>query len=135
MKQVHVWSGGIGELIIQTVARNEAEALNNLIEKEPILAAIGCSAWPLEDVDGCKVVALVPDDFEFGDDRRSKAEKARKAEDAKLEKATKAEQDAEAKKISDAQKKAEKEAEEAEAKRKAEELKTIDAAVVEDILG
>lgn len=77
-KQVPVWEGGYGNIQLRTVARNQGEAINNLIDKEPILQAIGCTAEPMKDVDGCKIVALVPSSFEYGDDRRLKAEKARK---------------------------------------------------------
>lgn len=70
---VPVWEGGFGDLTHRTVARNEAEAINNLCEKDPVLLAIGCFAHRMADVDGCEIVAVVPDDFEYGDDRRNKA--------------------------------------------------------------
>ena len=139
MKQVPIWKGGLGSIELITVARNEGEAINNLIEKEPILAAIGCRAEPFAPVDGCEIVALVPDKFVFGDDRRDKEEKARKAAEAKHEKAIKEAQEAEEKKIKEAQDKIDKDEAESEAKRKAEELKAIDEAnsvdsIIDDIL-
>jgi hypothetical protein len=70
---VPVWEGGFGELKYRTVARNEAEALNNLCELNPTLLAIGCYAKRMEDVDGCEIVAVVSNGYEYGDDRRSQA--------------------------------------------------------------
>lgn len=70
---VPVWEGGFGELTYRTIARNEAEALNNICELNPTLLAIGCFAHRMEDIDGCEIVAVVPVGYEFGDDRRSKA--------------------------------------------------------------
>lgn len=76
-----VWVGGQGTMMFMTVARDQGEALNNLIEREPLLAAIGCYAEPMQDVDGCEVVALLPEGFIFGDDRRSAADALLRAED------------------------------------------------------
>ncbi|MZQ99488.1 MAG: hypothetical protein GT601_17615 [Acidaminobacter sp.] len=69
---VPVWEGGFGELKYRTIARNEAEALNNICEKNPTLLAIGCYAERMTDVDGCEVVAVVPPDYQYRDDRRSR---------------------------------------------------------------
>lgn len=76
-----VWVGGQGSMMFMTVARDQAEALNNLIEREPLLAAIGCYVEPMQDVDGCEVVALLPPDFIFGDDRRTAADDLLRAEE------------------------------------------------------
>jgi len=70
---VPVWEGGNGNILMRTVARNQGEAINNLCDKSPILAAIGCHAERMMDVDGCEIVAVVPEGFEYGDDRRNKA--------------------------------------------------------------
>jgi hypothetical protein len=67
-----VWEGGNGQINYRTVARDEAEALNNLIDHDPILAAIGCTVAPIDPVNECKIVALVPKSFEHGNDRRNK---------------------------------------------------------------
>jgi hypothetical protein len=75
VKQAQIWVGGNGHIQHKTIARSEAEALNNIIEKEPLLLAIGCYAEPMELVDGHHAVALVPDKYVFGDDRRNKAAK------------------------------------------------------------
>lgn len=66
-----VWEGGNGQIHYCTVARNEAEALNNLIDHDPILLAIGCTVSLMEPVDGCEIVALVPKDYKHGNDRRN----------------------------------------------------------------
>jgi hypothetical protein len=81
MKQIPVWIGGNGNIEHMTVARDEGEAINNLIEMEPILRAIGAHAEKLGPVDGCEIVALAPDRFEFGDTRRNKVAKKEKVED------------------------------------------------------
>lgn len=70
-KQVPVWIGGNGTYEHMTVARTEGEALNNICEKDPILRSIGLSVRKLEPVDGCKVVALVPKGYQYGDVRRA----------------------------------------------------------------
>lgn len=67
-----VWEGGNGQIQHRTIARDEAEALNNLIDRDPILLAIGCSVSLMEPVDGCEIVALVPKEFVHGNDKRSK---------------------------------------------------------------
>jgi len=70
---VPVWEGGYGDRHYRTVARSEAEALNNLCELDPILLAIGCTVERMADVDGCEIVAVVPAGYEYGDDKRNKA--------------------------------------------------------------
>jgi len=68
---VSIYEGGYGNISLRTVARNDGEAINNFIDKEPVLRAIGCTAQLMPDVDGCKVVAIIPEGFEFGDDKRN----------------------------------------------------------------
>lgn len=81
---VQVWEGGNGLRVYRTIARTEAEALNNLCEMDPILLAIGCTVAPMEDIDGCPVVALVPSDYVFGDDRRGVTEAPEEAAEADI---------------------------------------------------
>lgn len=69
-----IWEGGHGMIQMRTVARDEGEAIANLIEREPLLNAIGCFVAPMADVDGCRIVALLPPTFVFGDARRLKKE-------------------------------------------------------------
>ena len=68
---VQVWEGGFGTKIYRTVARTQAEALNNFFEKDPLLQAIGCEAWPMPPIDGVDVKIEVPVGYIFGDDRRA----------------------------------------------------------------
>lgn len=66
-----IYEGGYGNIVLRTVARDEGEAINNFMDKEPILAAIGCTAQLMPNIDGCRIVAIIPDDFVFGDDKRN----------------------------------------------------------------
>ena len=65
-----LWVGGKGSKQYYTVARNRGEAINNIIEKEPILAAIGCEVEPFEVVEGCTIAPIIPEGYVLGDDRR-----------------------------------------------------------------
>jgi len=68
-----VWEGGMGNRIARTLATDEAEAIGNLVEADPMLLSIGCFAAPMDDVDGFPVVCCVSDDYMTGSERRNHA--------------------------------------------------------------